>query len=100
MWTSIVLSIIGSGILTTIYTDWRTNRRSRKQVNSAEQNMILAIGRERILVMSKMYQALGEIPVDEYEAYEHLAKAYLQLGGNGAVKKLVEEVMELPITTE
>lgn len=43
------------------------------------------------------YIQLGEIPSDAYQNFEEMYEAYHDLGGNGMVKKMHEEIKELHI---
>lgn len=95
-WTSVVIAIISSGFLTTVYTEWRTRKRS----NSDLKDMVLAMVRNDLTDKCKAYKKKGYIPMDEFEAFDGLAKKYLSNGGNGTVKKLVGEARQLPLEEE
>lgn len=95
-WTSVVIAIISSGFLTTVYTEWRT----RRKANSDLWDMVFAILRNDLTESCKSYKKKGYIPLDEYEAFDGLATKYLDNKGNGTVKKLVGEVRQLPLEEE
>ena len=55
-----------------------------------------ALLRDRIIDRCNHYLTQDEIPVYGMENIENMYAAYSAIGGNGAAKKLVEEVRELP----
>lgn len=58
-----------------------------------------ALLRDRIIDRCNHYLERQEIPVYGLENIENMYAAYAAIGGNGAAKKLVEEVRELPTRT-
>lgn len=45
-----------------------------------------------------VYIERGSITQDEFEnLYEYLYKPYVEMGGNGSAKRIMEEVQRLPI---
>lgn len=54
-----------------------------------------ALLRDHIIDRCNHYLIQGEIPVYGIENIENMYAAYAAIGGNGAAKKLVEEVREL-----
>lgn len=62
--------------------------------------MLLAIGRDRLLFLSKKYIARKSIPDDEYESFLEMGEAYIEMKGNSKVKHLFEKANQLPIEIE
>lgn len=71
----------------------------RKNKNSAETKLLIGIAHDLIIDKSLKYIDRTWITEDEYETlYKYLYKPYIDSGGNGVAKKLVEgEVSKLPI---
>ena len=63
---------------------------------SAYRAGMRALLRDRIIDRCNHYLAHGQIPVYGMENIENMYAAYAAIGGNGAAKKLVEEVRDLP----
>lgn len=92
---------IAAGIVTSLITSqglWNhISTKSRK--DSAEADLLLGLGHTRIMNLCGKYIKRGWITPEEYEdLITYLYKPYLELGGNGTVKKMVEnEINRLPI---
>ena len=92
---------IAAGIITALISSqglWsHLSTKSRK--NSAEADLLLGLGHTRIMNLCEKYTKRGWITPEEYEdLITYLYQPYLQLGGNGTVKKMVEnEINRLPI---
>ena len=66
--------------------------------NRPEYRMILGLGHDIIISRGESYLNRGYITRDEYENLnDYLYKPYLEMGGNGTVERLIEEVRQLPI---
>lgn len=96
--TSIIITAIG--VFGTVFAsqgfwEWLKNRRETPQ-----DKMLLAIGRDRLLFLCKMYKKKGYIPEDEFEAFSRMGDAYIEMGGNSTIKKLYEECKTLPLKDE
>lgn len=68
-------------------------RNAKKQ--SAVESAMLAILRDRIFQTCRYYKAKGEIATDEREVLNTMFQAYIDLGGNGVVKHLKDEMDEI-----
>lgn len=86
--------ILASNGLWTLLLKIYENRTKEK---TPMENMILAVGRDRLLYLAKYYISIGFIPEDSYEAFDEMGKAYLSMGGNSLVKKKYEEALALPV---
>lgn len=61
---------------------------------------VRADSRDKIRRFGKFYVITNQITVEEREDLSELFNGYSGLGGNGAVKELYEECMELPIVPQ
>lgn len=61
---------------------------------------MLAIGRDRLLFLSKSYIKSGEIPADEYDMFVEMGESYLAMGGNHITKKRFNQARDLPVVDE
>lgn len=64
----------------------------------AKTQMLLGLAHDRIMALSMEYIERGYITQDEYEnLHDYLYKPYINIGGNGSAKHIVEEqVNKLP----
>ena len=63
-----------------------------------EYKMILGLGHDIIINRGEYYIARGCITKDEYENLnEYLYKPYLEMGGNGTAKKIMDEIEKMPL---
>jgi hypothetical protein len=73
-------------------------RDKKKGKRSAETEMLLGLGHDRIVYLGGTYVKRGYITQDEYEnLYQYLFKPYERLGGNGTASRVMREVEKLPI---
>ena len=95
-----ILTIV-AGIITSLITSqglWsHLSTKSRK--DSAEADLLLGLAHTRIMNLCEKYIERGWITPEEYEdLITYLYNPYLELGGNGTVKKMVDnEINRLPI---
>ena len=61
---------------------------------------VRADSRDKIRRFGKFYVLTNQITLEEREDLSEIYKGYSGLGGNGAIKELYEECMELPIVPE
>lgn len=72
------------------------DRRGKKK--SAETQMIMGLGHDRICSIGEEYVRRGFITKDEYEnLHDYLFLPYEKLGGNGTAAKIMAEVERLPL---
>lgn len=70
----------------------------RTQKRALQIKMLVGITHNLILESALKYITRRWITQDEYEnLYTYLYEPYLELGGNGSIKRLMEEVDKLPI---
>lgn len=66
--------------------------------NDADGKLLLGIAHDRIMCLGRDYLRRGSISPEEYEnLVTYLYEPYLAKGGNGSVKKIMQEVDKLPI---
>lgn len=60
--------------------------------------LLLGLGHDRIVFLGMQYVRRGFITQDEYEnLHDYLYLPYVENGGNGSAKKVMEEVDKLPM---
>ena len=74
------------------------NNKTKKK--TPMENMVLALGRDKLLDANKKYRKMGFIPEDDFETYIGLGEAYEKMGGNTLVRKGFEENRKLPVREE
>lgn len=68
------------------------------ETKDASQQMLLGLGHDRILFLGIKYLERGWVSRDEYEnIHKYLYVPYKDLGGNGTVERIVNELTTLPI---
>ena len=71
---------------------------SRLDRKDAKSRMILGLGHDRLMFLCSRYIERGWISNDEYEdLIKYLYKPYQDMGGNGTVERLMNEIKNLPI---
>lgn len=95
-----ILTIV-AGIITSLITSqglW-THLSTKSHKVSAESELLRGLAHTRIMDLCEKYIDRGWITPEEYEdLITYLYHPYLELGGNGTVKKMVEnEINRLPI---
>lgn len=98
---AIIIAAIGAGaglsasvVSLVTFLISRADKRSSKR--TAESDMLMGLGHDRIVFLGSEYVKRGYITKDEYEnLHEYLFKPYLELGGNGTAQKIMNEVEKL-----
>lgn len=98
---AIIIAAIGAGaglsasvVSLVTFLISRADKRSSKR--TAESDMLMGLGHDRIVFLGSEYVKRGYITKDEYEnLHEYLYKPYLELGGNGTAQKIMNEVEKL-----
>lgn len=68
----------------------------QEKKNSAIENGVQALLRNELIRRYREYEGKGEISIIDLENVERMFEEYKNLGGNGTVKKMYEELLELP----
>ena len=98
---AIIIAVIGafaglSASLVSFVTFMISRYDKKSDKNSAEADMLLGLGHDRIVYLGSQYIARGYITKEEYEnLHDYLYKPYLALGGNGTAQKIMKEVESL-----
>lgn len=71
-------------------------QQQKKDKNANKRGTMLLL-RVQLIEYHTKYMRLGEIPSYAYQNFEEMYEAYHDLGGNGMVKKMYEEIKELHI---
>lgn len=98
---AIIIAAIGAGaglsasvVSLVTFLISRADKKSTKR--TAESDMLMGLGHDRIVFLGSEYIKKGFITKDEYEnLHEYLFKPYLELGGNGTAQKIMKEVEKL-----
>lgn len=70
-------------------------KKDRKRDKSIE-NAVQALLRNELIRRYREYKVKGEMTILDKENLEHLFEEYKNLGGNGTVKELMDELLEVP----
>lgn len=88
---TIVITFIGSSGFW-LYLE---NKRDTKDLT---KKLLMGLAHDRITSLSMHYIIRGYVTQDEYENLElYLVAPYIELGGDGSIKRLKTEVDKLPI---
>lgn len=98
---AIIIAAIGAGaglsasvVSLVTFLISRADKKSSKR--TAESDMLMGLGHDRIVFLGSEYVKRGYITKDEYEnLHEYLYKPYIELGGNGTAQKIMNEVEKL-----
>lgn len=95
--TAIIAGVFSSGMFQLIiFLIQRHDSKNGKK--SAESDMLLGLGHDRIVFLGEQYIQRGFISRDEYEnLHDYLYKPYQKLGGNGTAERIMDEVGKLPL---
>lgn len=91
---AIVTSILSVGASSGFWA-WLMKKDSTK---SATSRLMMGLAYDKLTHMGMKYIERGWISKDEYEDYRnYLYDPYVELGGNGVAKKLMDEIAKLPM---
>jgi hypothetical protein len=97
-WLQIVLTIFTSVLASSGLWAFLGSRLDR---HSAEKEMLIGLGHDRIMYLGMRYIERGWITQDEYENLNtYLYEPYKKLGGNGSALRVMQEVNKLPIRNQ
>lgn len=106
MWETIqehIVGIICSGVASFAAGTLVWAIKKFKQYIKMQESLCVAVradSRDKIRRFGKFYVITNQITPEEREDLSELFEGYSGLGGNGAVKELYEECMELPIVPQ
>ena len=98
-WLTWALGIIGTAIIAGFRLLYKRQKRAEVR-QSALENGMQAILRDRILTSYYHYHEKGKITLHGLENVEAMYKSYHDLGGNGTMTHLVEVLRELEVVDE
>lgn len=94
-WIQTLVTVVCAVLASSGFWAWLQARRDKKD---AKTRMILGLGHEQLVQLCMKYIERGWVSSDEYEDLnKYLYGPYVDMGGNGTVKKLMDEVQKLPI---
>lgn len=98
--TSIVISyliptILG-GVIGWLTTKVQKAKNAEDIKQAALEEGVKALLKNELVRRYREYELKGELSILDKEAIEEMFNQYKNLGGNGTVKKLFDELMELP----
>lgn len=95
IWIQMMLTIIGSVVASSGFWAYIQKKLEKKDIKTM---MLIGLAHDRIIYLGMSYIERGWIRNDEYEnLHDYLYKPYEQMGGNGAAKRIMNEVQKLPI---
>lgn len=75
----------------------KTKQDEQEKKNKAIENGVQALLRNELIRGYREYETKGEMSIIDKENIEHLFNEYKNLGGNGTVEQMYEELLTLPI---
>ena len=90
--TTIILAIFASTGFWTFLNQLINNHKHKK---TPQEQMIMSLGRDRLLYLSKAYLNKGFIPDDEFDNFKLMGEAYIAMDGNTSVKRKYLEAIKL-----
>lgn len=92
----ILISVFGSVMASSGLWALIMKRQEKKDIKT---RMLLGLAHDRIMDLGQKYIEKGKITYDEYENLEkYLYEPYIEMGGNGSAKRIMEEVNKLHLT--
>ena len=92
----ILISVFGSVMASSGLWALIMKRQEKKDIKS---RMLRGLAHDRIMDLGQKYIERGSIAYDEYENLEkYLYEPYVEMGGNGSAKRVMDEVNKLKLT--
>lgn len=88
---------IALGVVTSKLKKTKEKDENKKKKNEAIELGVQALLRNELIRRYREYEAKGEISILDKENMEAMFEQYKNLGGNGTVKHMMDEMFELPI---
>ena len=95
-WLHFLLASLSS-FLTYMVLNLKKKFKQFQEREKATENGVQALLRNEIIKTYNHYSERGFMPIHERDNINHLYTQYKNLGGNGTVPKLIEELEELPV---
>lgn len=95
-WLEFIFGIVTVYIINR-YKKIKKGQEVQEEKNKAIENGVQALLRNELIRRYREYESKGEITIIDKENMEHMFEEYKNLGGNGTVKAMYEEILNLPI---
>lgn len=92
----IILAVIGANALFE-FIKFLIERYDKKS-QSPEKTMLRALGADRLGILLRDWKHEDVREAADWEVIENMYKGYIELGGNGEIKKLYDECADMPTT--
>lgn len=92
----IILRYIIPALLGCLIGFLSTKLKSRKKKDIAIEEGVQALLRNELIRRYREYKTKGEMTILDRENIEAMFKQYKNLGGNGTVKELMDELLDVP----
>ena len=92
----LIISWLVPFILGTIATSIIGIIKKDRKKDKAIENAVQALLRNELIRRYREYKVKGEMTILDKENIEHMFEEYKNLGGNGTVKELMDELLEVP----
>lgn len=87
----LIPTLIG-GMLGVLSTKFKKNKKKEKAIEEGVQALL----RNELIRRYREYETKGELTILDKENIEEMFTQYENLGGNGTVKQLMTELLQLP----
>lgn len=101
-WVQNLIMIVGTVLASSGFWAYLNSRQTKKEAKKNKEDpqsrILMGLARDRIISQSLHFIDRGWISDDEYgDLNKYLYEPYVELGGNGTAKRLMDEVRKLPI---
>lgn len=93
---NIIISYLVPLILGSIIGFLTTQLKNHNKKDKAIEDGLVALLRNELIRRYREYETKGELSILDKENIEEMFKQYEKLGGNGTVKKMYSELLDLP----
>ena len=94
-WLEIIFALICS-IFSYLFSIFMKKVKEQERKQKAIESGVQALLRNELIRRYREYEVKGELSILDRENVEHMFTEYKNLGGNGTVKQLMNELLELP----
>ena len=97
-WLMTLITVVGAVAASSGFWAFIQKRSDKKDVRT---KMLIGLGHDRVMTLSKEFLDRGNITTGEYEnLHDYLYEPYKELGGNGSAARIMQEVERLPIVPD
>ena len=94
-WLEIIFTLICT-VFSVIFKKFIAKQKEQEKKQKAVEDGVQALLRNELIRRYREYELKGELSILDRENIESMFKQYQNLGGNGRVKQLMDELLELP----